>query len=479
MIDTILILVIFISVIILIVTEKMNRAVASISGAIIAFISLTILPFDISQSISSQSFSDLFQFENLMLFALEIPPEQHLFLFMYENDFFSPFSLSNLIKFMFGSENNNFSNLHSIILIFGIMLQVTICQEAGVFQFIALKLIKGAKGNPKILLLYCCLLAVFFSSLLSNILAIIILIPLTIMICRMLNINPIPYILSEAILVNIGGIMLLISSVPNILISQAADFNFIDYLINIAWLGIILFFISYIIFRKYFKNELKVPEKRLIQVIEAIDPWSFVPDKQLFYKSLVCLISTFILIVAIPDHPETVAIAISFILIIISKLNVKNIFEKVDFELILFLLGMFILTGCMEHVGVMNSFGFALKSITGGDSFITIQLILWVSSFLSSGIDNIPITTALLPIIPLLTFGFTISKTQLTYFALGLGCNLGESLAPIGGNLLVIKLAEENNIKIKLKSFLKIGLITAMIQLAITSFYLGIRIGIG
>ncbi len=476
MIEQIFILMVFISVIFLIVTEKMNRVVASMTGAIISFIFLLLFPFNPLNSISSVGFSDLFEMENLIILAIKIPPEQHIFLFLYEHKFLSPFSVSKIISFMFGTIDNNFSNFHSLVLIFGIMIQVTISQEAGVFQFLALKLIKGAKGNPRILLLYCCILGVLISAILSNILAIIILIPLTIMICRILNLNPIPYILSEAILVNVGGIMFLISSVPNILISQAAGFNFNDYLFNLSWLSIILLVSSYFVFRRYFKNELKIPETRLIQVIEEMNPWNFVPNKQIFYKSIACLVSTFVLIVAIPDYPDTVAIFISFILILISNLKFKNVVSKIDFELILYLLGIFILTGCMEYVGIMTSIGSALKDLTGGNPIITVQVILWLSSFLSSGIDNIPITTALLPTMPVLTLGFNTMESQMSYFALGLGCNLGESLAPIGGNLLVINLAKENDVQIKFRDFLKIGLISALIQISFVSLYLGIRL---
>ncbi|MHA1378261.1 MAG: SLC13 family permease [Candidatus Helarchaeota archaeon] len=462
----------------MIVTEKMNRAVASITGAIIAFIFLLLFPFDPLNSITSVGFSDLFEIENLIVLSLQLPPDQHIFLFLYEHKFLSPFSVSKVLGFMFGTIDDNFSNFHSLILIFGIMIQVTISQDAGVFQFLALKLIKGAKGDPKMLLFYCCILAVSISAILSNILAIIILIPLTIMICRMLNINPIPYILSEAILVNVGGMMFLISSVPNILISQAAGLNFLDYLFNLAWFAIILLTVSYFVFRMYFKNRLKMPETRLIRVIEDFNPWNFVPNKQLFYKSIACLISTFVLIVAIPNYPDTVAIFISFILIIISNLDFKKIVSQIDFELMLYLIGIFILTGCLEYVGVMSSIGFALKDITGGNPFITVQIILWLSSFLSSGVDNIPITTALLPTMPILTLGFNTTETQMSYFALGLGCNLGESLAPIGGNLLVINIAEQNDTQIKFKEFLKIGLISALIQISLVSLYLGIRLAI-
>ncbi len=476
MIQIIFTLIVFIIVILLIATEKMNKTIAALFGGIILFIFLSYYTQNVLNTISLPLKFDLENINNLLILSSgDIPLFEKFILLLFQNGYLTPIQFSDFVNFMIGTEENNFNNLRTIILLLGIMIQVEIYHDAGVFQFIALKLVKNSHGNPEKLLLICCLLSVFMSSIISNRLTIILLIPLTIMICRILNINPIPYILSEAILVNIGGIMFLISSGPNILISQAAGLNFVDYLIHVSWIAPILLIITYFIFRFYFKKQFRMPEQNLIEVLEEFNPWNFVPNRQLFYKSIISLIATFTLIILLPDYLDVVAMTISVILIIFSKLKVEELIKKIDFGLILYLLAVFIITGCLSYVGIVDSIGYALRGITGGNSIITTQVVLWVSAILSSSIDNLPIISAILPLMPILTFGFTNHQYKLSYFALGVGSNLGDNLTPMGDNILVMNLSEQHGAKLNFKDFFKIGFLTTVIQLLISNIILGIQ----
>jgi Na+/H+ antiporter NhaD/arsenite permease-like protein len=146
-----------------------------------------------------------------------------------------------IIELLFGTESEGFVNLHSLILIISMMLIVAISNEAGLFQYIALNLIKLSKGKPLYLMSIFCLITIFISAILNNILTVIILIPLTITVSRILNVNPSAYILTQAILVNIGGTFFTISSIPNILISTYADIQFIDFFLNVGTISLIIF----------------------------------------------------------------------------------------------------------------------------------------------------------------------------------------------------------------------------------------------
>ena len=180
LISIIIILTCFIGVVFFIVTEKMNRAIVSLLGAIITYFVL---------------------------------------IFIERLDF------SIIVELLFGSPGlepgEGYVNLHSLILIIGMMMIVQISHEVGTFQFIAGKLIKLSKGKPiRLMIIFCCV-TVLISALLNNILTVIIIIPLTITVSRILNINPSPYILTQAVLVNIGGTIFSISSIPNILITTS------------------------------------------------------------------------------------------------------------------------------------------------------------------------------------------------------------------------------------------------------------------
>lgn len=421
---------------------------------------------------------DLNNINNLIILSMGISGPQLLFLFFYQNGLFKPFQFSDIVNFMIGTEANNFSNLHSIILILSLMIIVGVCQKAGVFQYIAIKLVKRSKGNPNTLFLYCCLLGLFVTAIINVVVAVFLLIPLIIMICRILHINPIPFILSETVLIKIGSIMFLISAIPNILIGQVSELHFFEYMVNITWFALILAVTSIIFLKVYFKKELKAQRAKLVQTLVEYNPWNYVPSRKLFYKSIICLILTYIFIALLPDYMDITTLTISIILIILSGLKADEIIKNIDFEFILYLLGVFIITGCLLYVGVIDSIGYALKSVSGGSLMGSLQIFLWSSALISGPIDNVPITIALLPIVPILTFGLNSATAQIFYVTLCIGVNLGDNFMPLGDNMLVMKISETNSSPIRYMEFQKLGLIITTIQIAITSLYAAIMLTI-
>ena len=160
-------------------------------------------------------------------------------------------------------------------------------------------------------------------------------------------------------------------------------------------------------------------------------------------------------------------------------MKADEVIKKIDFGLILYFLGIFIITGCLDYVGIVDSIGFALKGITGGSPAVTSQVTLWIAAILSSSIDNLPIISAILPMMPILTFGFSTFNHKISYLALGTGSNLGDNLTPMGDNILVMDVAGQHGITLKFKDFFKIGFFTTIIQILCTSMYLGILGALG
>jgi len=428
MLSIIITLACFIGVIILIITEKLNRAIASLSGAVIVYFVL---------------------------------------IYLEGMDF------KIILDLLFGSESEGFVNLHSLILIIGMLFIVEISKEAGLFQFFALNLIKLSKGKPVYLMSFFCLITIFISAILNNILTVIILIPLTITVSRILNVNPSPYILTQAILVNIGGTFFTISSIPNILISTYANISFIDFFMNVGIISLFIFFLTLIFFIFIYKNELQVPESG-IEILQEFDVWNFVPDKKLMLKSLFILVSLFLCFILIPSSligTDILALLMALVLVIISRLDPKQIISKFDFELIFYLLGIFVIAGALEVLGVVQVLGESMANLSGGDLFFQILIILWFSSFLSSAIDNIPITKVLIPVIGTITGNFPSNIGDQFYYSLAIGANWGDNLTPLGDNILVVQLAESNKRPISFKQFFKIGFITTLYQITMVSIY--------
>ncbi|MFX0205324.1 MAG: SLC13 family permease [Candidatus Hodarchaeota archaeon] len=409
--------------------EKVNRAVLAISGALITYFVLT---------------------------------------FLEQRDF------SLIVDLLFGTQDDGYVNLHSLLLIIGIMFIVHISDEIGTFQFLAVIAIKMSRGKPIPLMIILCLVSAGFSSILNNILTVMILIPLTITISRVLNVSPTPYILTQAIMVNIGGTFFPISSIPNILITQEVGISFIDYFIEIGFFSIVTFVLTILLFVFLYKDELSIPKDKAIHILlYDFDIWNVVQSRGLLLASLAALIILMVSFFVIPKDlltPDAIALSIAMSLTLFSRLDAREIIKKFDFELIFYLLGVFIIVGGLEVVEVLTFIENLLQDIGAGDAFIQLVLIMWVAAFSSALIDNVPITKAFIPIV----MGISRSDPSLTkryFFGLAIGANWGDNLTPLGDNILVLNIARENNRPISILTFWKLGFIATMYQLLFATLY--------
>ncbi len=423
----------FLVVIILLFTNKLNRAIAAITAAIITYFVLV---------------------------------------------FIEGKSFSVIVDLLFGTPDDQFVNLHSLILIVGMMFIVQISDEAGLFQFLGVLAIKITKGKPLALMSVMCTLSVIFSALINNLLTVMILIPLTITISRMLNIDPTPYIITEAVMVNIGGTFFSISSIPNILIVTESlttenPISFNQFFLNVGLFSLLVAIITIGFFIFLYRQELREPRKRMVTSLEEFNPWNFVQSRRLLYASMSSLVLLIVLLVAInlpALTPDIIAISIAMILTIFSSFNgvkPRDIMSKFDVELLLYLMGIFVVAGGLEEVSIIKLIGEALSKIGGNNPIFQVIFIVWVSAFLSSLIDNIPITQVLIPVVSLMSPG-----NNFAFYGLSFGANWGDNLTPLGDNVLVLNIAEQNNRPVKMKTFWKLGFTTTILQLILVTLYL-------
>ncbi|MFX1357372.1 MAG: SLC13 family permease [Promethearchaeota archaeon] len=428
LISNIIIIICFVLVVLLILTNKMNRAIASLSGAIICFFTL---------------------------------------IFLEKLDF------DIIVEFLFGSQADNFVNLHSLILIISMMFIVEIANEAGLFQVISISLIKLTGEKPIYILTIFSFITVILSSILNNILTVIILIPLVITVSRILSINPSPYILTQAILVNVGGTFFSISSIPNILITGYAKISFIDFFLNVGLISLLVFPLTLLFFIFLYKKDLEVPTGGF-KILKEINIWNFVQNKALLYKSAIALITTLFLFIIIPPSLisiDILALSVALILIISSRLSPKELIKSIDLELLLYLLGIFIISGALEFTGFLYLLGDGISYLVGGNPLNQVLIIIWFSGYLSSNIDNIPITKVLIPVIGNMPNIPSIKNINQPFYSLSLGANWGDNLTPMGDNILVANIAEQNKRPISMKQFFKLGFFTTNFQLLIVSIY--------
>ena len=430
----ILISLFFIAVIVLIFSDKLNRAVASLTAAVATYFVL---------------------------------------IFIEKKDF------SVIVDLLFGTPADGFVNLHSLILILGMMFIVQISAEVGLFQFLGILAIKISKGKPIALMSILCTISVLFSAIINNILTVMIMVPLTTTISRILKIDPTPYILTEAILVNIGGTFFSISSIPNILITTSAEITFAEYFLNVGLFSLavagitILFFIF--MYKKDFSDPGRDPGRTLVETLDEFNVWNFVQSKRLLYASMASiglLMIGFVLIgPVIPAEavpPDIFAFTVAMTLTILSAilgLKPKEIIKSFDLELLLYLLGIFVIAGALETVGIIALLSNMLAGISSINPTFQIILLVWISAFLSSLIDNIPITKVLIPLVNVMQTDASI------FYGLSVGANWGDNLTPLGDNILVLNLAEQHNRPIKMITFWKLGFTTTLLQLYLGTAY--------
>jgi len=429
-ITTIIITATFICAIILILTESLNRAVVTLSGALIVYFTLT---------------------------------------------FIEGYTFGKFVGLLFGTDADGFVNLHSLMLILGMMFIVEVSESAGVFQFLAVIAIKMSKGRPIPLLTIFCFLSIIFAALLNNILTVMILIPITITVSRILQCDPTPYILTQAVLVNVGGTIFSISSIPNILIVTAAQsIDFTSYFLTMGLFSIFVFVCTILFFIWLYKDDLKIPRDETIDSLEEFEVWNVVANRYFLIEAVTAffvLIAAFFLIPADVIPPDIIALSIAMVLTILSSfhgINAQKIIKKFDLELLLYLLGVFVIAGGLEEVGVIALIGKLMRNVGGGE-LVQILLILWFSAVSSSLIDNIPITKVLIPIIDNISAGSV--NRSVYFYSLSIGANWGDNLTPLGDNILVLNLAKQHHRPISMTRFWKLGLITTVYQLYIATIY--------
>nr|MDO8116920.1 SLC13 family permease [Candidatus Sigynarchaeota archaeon] len=429
MLATIIILAAFAIVIALIASDKMNKAVASLSGAVVTFFALV---------------------------------------------FIKGVSVDSLSNFIFGSAVDGFVNLHSLILIIGMMLLIDVCQQAGMFQFLAINIVKITGTSSPKLMATLCALSMVVASVMNNLMAIIVLLPLTIMIARILDLNPAPYIITQAIIVNMGTTFFSISSVPNIIIATSADISFASFFINVGIVSIIIGVITILFFLALYKNDLGNPSKN-VEVLREFNVWTFIPNKTLLYKSFTVLIAVMACFVIIPPDLlslDMIALTGALVLVIISKLKVADILAKLDVELILYLVGIFFITGALETLGLLDLIGNALVGISGDSALISCLLILWLTAYVSANLDNISITKIMIPAVEIMAGGIPAGQQLSVYYTLAFGAGWGDNLSPLGDNIIVINLSQQAKRPVTFKELFRLGFVTTNFQLVLLTVYI-------
>lgn len=319
-----------------------------------------------------------------------------------------------------------------------------------------------------------CVITAVFSALLDNVTTILLIGPMTIMLCRALEIDATSFLIAEILASNIGGTATLIGDPPNIMIGSAAGLSFFDFIRYDAPVAIVVLVVVLVIFRFLYGRKLSVSQES-VQAVMQLSETDAIKDRSLFRKSIVMIVlvtAAFMLHGVLHLESSVIALAAAGIMLLISKVDLETAIEGVEWSTIGFFLGLFIVVGAMEHTGVITMVGEALIDATGGDMVLLMIALLWGSAILSAILDNIPFVATMIPIISVMSAsGVDVFPL---WWAISLGACLGGNGTLVGAsaNVVLASIANKEGYPITFMGFTRIGLPIMIVSVLICTGYL-------
>ncbi len=366
-------------------------------------------------------------------------------------------------------------DFNTIGLLVGMMIVVNILKRTGIFQYVAIKIAKLAKGNPWLILVYFAVITALSSALLDNVTTILLIAPVTFVITETLGLSPIPFLIAEIFAANMGGTTTIIGDPTIVMISGASGLSFTDFLFNMGPIIVVIITCALIILKFIFKKQLINSEEARARISE-FDESKSITDKALLIKCIAILGLT---IIGFTTHKAfglesaTVALLGAAVLLAISRVDVEEVLMEVEWPTIFFFMGLFIMVGGLEAVGVIEMIATKLIELTQGDQFVTTLLILWLAAIASAFLDNIPFVATMIPLI--LNIG---ELTQMDivplWWALALGGCLGGNGTVIGAsvNVIVTGMLHKKGYKMSFVDYFKIGFPVMLLSVSLATVYL-------
>lgn len=355
-------------------------------------------------------------------------------------------------------------NIFGVIIGTGILVDVT--GKSGLFHFLSIQIVRGTKGQASALYFAICGLSFALVAILTIVPAMLILSSLVLVICRALNYPARPFLLSVAIGANSGAIVTFASGLPNIMIGTQAGIPYVQFLMISAPYALISFLIALVILRFFFRNDLEWSQSdetkaALKERIDQFDPWALVESKAVLIRSAIILVLTVVGFAAAQPlgvGMDFIAMAGGTAALLFAGKTVEEAISKVNWTVILFFLGLFVIIGCVKATGSLNWLAEQVVAVSQGEIYALVPLLTIFSAGASAIVDNIPVAATLIPVVS--QIGEGPSAVEPLWWAVVLGCNLGGNGTPIGSISCVIALytlKKEMNQVVGWGEFLKIG----------------------
>ena len=371
----------------------------------------------------------------------------------------------------------NFVDFNVIFLLVSMMIIVSIAARSGMFNWIANELLKLTKGHPKLVLFTLGIFTAVTSAFLDNVTTVILIMPVTFFIAEQLEINPVPFLITEIFASNIGGTATLIGDPPNIIIGSAAGLSFMDFVRELTGVVSLILVIVTALMLFIFRKSL-VADAEKMKAVANLDNSKTITDFPLMIRSAVILVLViFGFVLHDVTHIETCVTAMLGASVLLLFEKPKDILCDVEWNTIFFFIGLFIIIGGLDASGGIALMAKWILNITQGSQNAASMLILWASGLISGVIDNIPYTATMTPMLLEIQKTMGADYTYPLWWCLSLGACLGGNMTIIGAaaNVIVSETSAHKGYPISFMGFLKYGVVTMLISLFISSVYIWFR----
>lgn len=362
----------------------------------------------------------------------------------------------------------------TLALLLGMMILVALLRTTGFFEYVAILVAQRSGGSVVRLLLMLGLTTSFLSMVLDNVTTVVLMAPMTVLIAEFLGISPVPLLISQAIFSNTGGMATLVGDPPNILLGAAARLSFNDFLSHLGPIVLVVWCATYLVLRILFRKQIHTDasEEQYQRAIHSLNAHEALTDARNLRRVLLVLgavVTLFMLERSLDITPAFAALSGAGIALGWTQLGVHDVLRDVEWDVLLFFSGLFVMVGGLEAAGVLEHVAEALLRLQDVSPVLLGLIIMWVMVVLSALIDNVPVTIAVIPIV--LSLGEQGVDIRPLWWAIALGAGLGGNATPIGStaNVVVIAVSERTERPITDREWLAVGIPTVLATTAVAS----------
>ncbi|MFI1034684.1 ArsB/NhaD family transporter [Streptomyces sp. NPDC020951] len=366
-----------------------------------------------------------------------------------------------------------------IFLLMGMMMIVGVLKKTGMFEYLAIWAVKRARARPFRVMAMLVVITALASALLDNVTTVLLVAPVTLLVCERLALPAAPFLIAEVFASNIGGTATLVGDPPNIIIASRAGLSFNDFLVHLAPLSAFLVVVLVVLCRFLFRASFVYDETRAEEIM-ALEEKEAIKDRRLLIQGLavlVLVVAGFVLHPVLHYAPSVVALLGAGLLIAVSSAETGDVLGEVEWPTLAFFAGLFIMIGGLIETGVIGEISRSLADAIGDNELGGSMLLLGASAVLSGVVDNIPYVATMAPITADLVHSMGGDPDHVMWWALAIGADLGGNATAIGAsaNVVVLGIAERNRQPISFWQFTKYGLVVTVVTVTLSAGYVWLR----